>query len=459
MRFLASLFGPNLADADRLRFDEAATEVHTSAGFIEALQMSHGDLANLLRSALRAEHTGERTYVWTRDVYDAAVVYELNTADDQTQLFQRSYSITDGTVTLGDPIKVIAVTQYVAADTAEITTPATQVTQVSQPAEEAETELTGDLVPLAEKAVKTDGTASIKIIAPGQGSSGYYPADVLKRDGPKVFAEGTHVYLDHPSVSEESDRPERSVKDLAGSLTGPATWNENGTAGPGLYAPVKFIDSVAPHVNAIAAISGMSIRAAGTVGTREVDGKKVRTIESIDVAHSVDVVTKPGAGGKVLDLIESARNRKPADPAEGVNEVDKAEFEATKTALAEAQSQIAEMKGRIEAQEKREQEAALLREARIVVIDALKTITLPALTRDRLTEQLAGNPPVKDGALDKEALTAAVQEAAKSEADYLAAINGGNPVRGMGETAPTTPELPKLEESEKRIKDALAALA
>src|SRR5436190_7058836 len=99
MRLLASLFG-NLAQDDRLRFDEAATEVHASGSFLEALQMSHGDLANLLRTALKAEHAGERTYVWTRDVYDAAVVYELST-DDQTELFQRSYAITDGAVALG----------------------------------------------------------------------------------------------------------------------------------------------------------------------------------------------------------------------------------------------------------------------------------------------------------------------------------------------------------------------
>lgn len=452
MRLLATLFG-NLEQADRIRMDEAATEVHASASVLEALQMSHGDLANLLRTALKAEHPGERTYVWTRDVYDAAVVYELST-EDQTELYQRSYTITDGAVALGDPMKVIAVTQYVPAETAEIAVPATQVTQVSQPAEEAEQELTGDLVPLSEKAVKADGTATIKIIAPGQGSSGYYPADVLKRDA-KVFAEGTHVYLDHPSVSEESDRPERSVKDLAGSLTGPAAWNENGAAGPGLYAPVKFVDSVAPHVNAIAAISGMSIRAAGTTGTREVAGKKVRTIESIDVAHSVDVVTKPGAGGKVLDLIESARSGKPAKPAERDEDVSKEELE-------EAQGKIKTLEETLAAQGTelaRMREADLLREAHAAVVRQLAGIPgLPELTRSRLAGQIAANPPLAEGAVDHAALTAKVTEAAGAEMAYLASVTGGNPVRGMGGTQPATPELPALEESDKRITAALAGL-
>lgn len=448
MRLLATLFGTTLADDDRTRFDEA-TEVHSSAAFLEALQMSHNDLANLLRTALRNAHpstSGNRTWVYTRDVYDAAVVYELSGPDDQTELYQRSYTITDGEVTLGDPVKVIAVTQYAVADTAGITTPAAlPVTQVSQPAEESAEVLTGELVPLVEKAVKDDGTATIRIIAPGQGSSGYYPPDVLQRDGPKVFGEGLQIYLDHPSVSDERDRPERSVKDLAGSLTGPAEWREDG-----LYAPVKFIDSVAPHIGAIAPISGMSIRASGKAGTREIGGKKVRTIESIDVAHSVDVVTRAGAGGKVVDFLESARNGQPIDTS-GVEQMSQRELE-------EAQKKIAELEAWKVAQEQRERDARIVQEARTVITTTLATTALPEITRNRLVEALAGNPPVTDGALDVEALKTKVTEAAAAEVAYIASITGGNPVRGMGGTEPATPSIPTLEESDKRIETALAAL-
>jgi hypothetical protein len=452
MRLLAALFGA-LPQGDRLRLAEAATEIHAGAAFLEALAMSHGDLARLLRDALRAKHPGPDVYCWTRDVYDDAVVYELSNKDDQTVLYQRSYAIADGAVTFGDPIRVVAVTQYMPAEQAEITVPATQVTQLSQPAEESTTELTGDLVPLVEKAVKKDGTASVKIIQAGQGSSGYYPADVLQRDGPRVFAAGTHIYLDHPSVSEERDRPERSVRDLAGSLTGPAEWKEDGTAGPGLYAPVKFIDSVAPHVNAIAAISGMSIRASGKAGTREVDGKKVRSIESIDVAHSIDVVTRPGAGGKVLDLIEAARGTPPAATTEDDG--------MSKEALEEANRKIAELEAREAERDKelaRLREADLLRQAHGVVVAELAKAALPQPTRDRLTGQLAADPPVTDGALDRAALVAKVAEAAKAELDYLASVTGGNPVTGMGGGPADPPSVPTLDESEKRIAEAIKFL-
>lgn len=472
MRLLAALFGANLADDDRLRLDEAATEVHASAAFLEALQMSHGDLANLLRTALRATHpstAGNRTYVWTRDVYDAAVVYELST-DDQTELYQRSYTVADGVVTLGDPVKVIAVTQYVAVDTAEVTTPATvPVTQISRPAAESErTDLTGDLVPLVERAVKDDGTALVKIIQAGQGSSGYYPADVLKRDA-GVFAAGTHIYLDHPSASEERDRPERSVKDLAGSLTGPAEWKEDGVAGPGVYAPVRFIDSVAPHLNDIAAISGMSIIASGTTGTREIDGKPTYTIESIDTAYSVDVVTRPGAGGKIVELLEAARGNhtprvtpppKETAPMNLQEQLDAAtaDLEATKTKLGEAQQ-------RIDAQDRelaRLREQNILREADAVIAETLADMELHQLTRERLTKQLIASPPVKDGELDRDLFQARVTEAAKAEQNYLVLSTGSGGVRGMGggdADADATKELAAVFEAAGYAADVAARMA
>lgn len=453
-----------IAQADRLRFEESATSFDVSPAFLEALQMSHGDLANLLRTALRAEYPGERTYVWPRDVYDDSVVYELSKEDAAT-LWQRSYTITDGAVTLGEPFGVIAVTQYVRADQAAITVPATQVTQVSAPAAEAEIEITGDLVPLVEKAVKKDGSAKIKIIQAGQGSSGWYPADVLKRDAGR-FAEGTHIYLDHPSESDERNRPERSVKDLAGALTGPAVWEEQGAAGPGLYAPVKFIDSVAPHINAIAPISGMSIRASGKAGTREVAGKKVRTIESIDVAHSVDVVTRAGAGGKVLDLIESARSGR-TQPPKGGNTMSETEL-----TLEEARRKIEELETReaerVTRDAQRDQELArlretnLLREAQSIVVETLGRIALPAPTRERLTGQLSANPPLVEGTtdqIDREALVTRVNEAATAELDYLTrAVGSPGGVRGMGAAIPVAPTAPDLEASEKRIAEALATL-
>ena len=98
----------------------------------------------------------------------------------------------------------------------------------------------------------TKGIWRSRIIAADvQGSSGYYPGDVLRRDGATAFPAGTHVYLDHPSSSEETDRPERSVRDLAGVLIEDANF-EDGPDGSGLFAQVQFLPHVKDLVKSIA---------------------------------------------------------------------------------------------------------------------------------------------------------------------------------------------------------------
>jgi hypothetical protein len=139
-----------------------------------------------------------------------------------------------------------------------------------------------------------------------QGSSGFYPAEVLRRDGPTAFPAGTHVYLDHPTNDEEEDRPERSVRDLAGYLVEAASFEES-MDGRGLFARVQFIPEIRERIKALAPVIGLSIRAAGEV-VRE-DGRNV--IRSITQGLSVDVVTRAGAGGRLVTMTESTQPESP----------------------------------------------------------------------------------------------------------------------------------------------------
>ena len=144
----------------------------------------------------------------------------------------------------------------------------------------------------------------IKLIAPGKGASAFYPAEVLKRDGPKVFKEGTHVYLNHATASEEAERPEGDVRNLAGVLTQPAHWSESHSKGPGLYSRMKVFTDHAQTVEEKAPHVGMSIRASGIrEAGKVVEGLPV--LKELTHAESVDVVTRPGAGGMIL--VEAAR--------------------------------------------------------------------------------------------------------------------------------------------------------
>ena len=93
-----------------------------------------------------------------------------------------------------------------------------------------------------------------------QGSSGYYPREVIERDGPTTWPQGTQVFMDHPGEMERHDRPERSVRDLAGRIDSTPVYE-----GDGLYADVYLSPWSAGIVREMADDIGMSIRAGATV--------------------------------------------------------------------------------------------------------------------------------------------------------------------------------------------------
>lgn len=290
---------------------------------------------------------------------------------------------------------------------------------VDREEESLDADLTGDFVPLVEKAVRADGTVPIRVIAPGWGASGYYSPTVLERDGPNVFTKGLHMHLDHPTSKEESERPERSVKDLAAVLVDNAKWNPQGLAGPGLYADAKVFEPYQSAINELAPHIGVSIRAIGKATHGEAEGRKGNIIEGITAAKSIDFVTAAGAGGEILQLFEAARGR-----IQNQQEVEVMDAEELKA--------LQEAKEAVEAENARLKEILLLREAQDVVRDALAKVEMPDLTRARLADGLAKNPPVAEGKLDTEELLARIQEAAKTELEYLAKVGGAGKVRGMG---------------------------
>ncbi|MFI8595877.1 hypothetical protein ACIGDM_00995 [Rothia koreensis] len=148
---------------------------------------------------------------------------------------------------------------------------------------------------------KTTGTGRllVRIIDPGQGSSGYYPADTLTEAAQnRVIPAGTHMYVNHPSDQETYDRPEGDLRNLAGVLTEDARVGDNGA----LVAEAKLY----PHWSCLKDMSGdigVSIR-----GNAEIDESSgVRTVTKITEVQSVDFVTRPGRGGRVLKVLENAR--------------------------------------------------------------------------------------------------------------------------------------------------------
>ena len=267
----------------------------------------------------------------------------------------------------------------------------------------------------------------IKLIAPGKGSSAFYPAEVLKRDGPGVFKVGTHVYLNHQTAAEEAQRPEGDVRNLAGVLTTAATYHENHAKGPGLYGRMKVFQDHAQIVEEKAAHVGMSIRASGVAesGKRQ-DGLPV--LKQLTGAESVDVVTRAGAGGMILT--EAAKPAKEGEMT--LEETQKAIQDGIKAATAPLI------------------ERALRGDATVEANAVLEGLSLHADTKARIVKRVTESAlPITEGKLDVAKLRDSIVAIAKEEGEYASRISGSGRVFGMGAgDVVTTTEAKKPEEIE-----------
>lgn len=273
----------------------------------------------------------------------------------------------------------------------------------------------------------------VKVIESGWGSSGYYPKETLAAFGPATFAKGTKIFWNHPSISEESDRPERDVNSLAGKLISDARFD-----GSGLVAEVEFYSHFAPLVKEMAGDIGLSIRAMGESRLGEAEGRQGPIIETLvaDPLTSVDVVTVAGAGGKFLSLLESyTRKDEDAVLAESSSEgnesmITKEEFDAAIadikatfveaiSPLRESVSVLVESATPAEAEEDAAVEADAADEVEAVdpvdVAVKFNESGLPALAISRVAESLKSETNIKtvdELIADEKAYLASVRESA-----------------------------------------------
>lgn len=406
---------------------------------------SDDGIRQAVQSALRAKFTADpgsgypSLYPWTRDVFhtdntSGQVVYELDGSCYQADFSLSTDAEGDYAAEIGDGVEV---------DIAYI--PMSDAREGAQPAL-----IAGEFTELVERAVKPDGSTLIKIIQPGWGSSGYYGRDVLERDGPKVFRTGHRMFWNHPTPQEDKARPERDLRDLAAVLQEDAQWKTHGPKGPGLYATARVLGPYQKSVEELAPYMGVSIRGVGLTEDGEAEGKRGKIVKSLVHSRSVDFVTAAGAGGEVLNLFESARDRayelpRPADdspantPGEPVREgstsmpLTKEERDAIVADISEALRPVIEASNVAATTAlARITEAQRLNEARGMAATVLAPVRLPNETKMRIVEAVSLNPPIKDGAIDREAYTVAIKEAAKAEARYISSITGGSTIYGAG---------------------------
>lgn len=382
------------------------------------MQTSHDALRGHLRNALNIAHGNPKDSYgypdgpYVTDVFPSHVVYS-----HKGESFKRSYTSTqrpagtDPSISLGEPKKV-----HVAYVDSKDSTGKESILVSDK---EAETVVT--TVPegceLMSEGVVMDGpinvregavkTIPVKIIKEGWGSMAYYPADVLKRDGPTVFCKGTQMFWNHATESENASRPEGDINNLAAILTKDAEWNDNGPKGAGLYSEAKVFSDYADQVSEKGGHIGLSINAFVRAKEGEIAGRTGRIAEKLVKTNmtSVDFVTKPGAGGAPIVPVQESERRSPEIKEAGMTTDEQAKYDA------------------VMAENKR------LKESQNVV---LATATVATVLTDagvqysqKVLERACAIPVMKEGKVDADWVKAIV-------ADFSEGQTPG--VKGMGHT-------------------------
>jgi hypothetical protein len=155
------------------------------------------------------------------------------------------------------------------------------------------------------------------------GTSGYYPEEMLRRDGPKVFVKGTPMYLDHQMPDEKTHRPFGSVMNYAAELAEDAYYENDG-----LYADIEVFEHQIPMIKSLKDKIGISIRAFGNCTDEVINGKTVPVFQTLTRARSADFVVRAGAGGKIVEALEAA-----TEDSESASEEQKEETNMTNEIL------------------------------------------------------------------------------------------------------------------------------
>lgn len=156
--------------------------------------------------------------------------------------------------------------------------------------------------------VKKGSRYKVIVATPGQGSSGYYPEEVLRRDAEKIVPPGGQSFINHDMS--------RNPKDLVGVFPEGSYWDEDEKVVVSELEVFKhwreFVEEVAPHV-------GMSLFAAGD---KDKDGNITEIFE--DVMNGCDLVARPGLkGSKIAEkLYESAIKHDSGKPSATVAQED-----------------------------------------------------------------------------------------------------------------------------------------
>jgi len=260
------------------------------AGSLERLK---DDISNAMKlAALPAIGS----YPWIRYVFTDRVI-----CDAGGKTWQIIFSVKDRIVSFGAPVEVED--NFVIKESG--------ITLRKGIAQDGDVEI--EHISLKEaKYDEKKGEVEVVLIEAGtnEAKRRHYPDSTI-REAASIF-EGWKMYINHPTKSEERERPERNLKDWASTIV--ESRYENG----------KAIGVVSIHESwlkerikdpVFRANVGLSICAGGKISRGRINGKEMEIVEAI-ASHrkngpvSVDWVTEAGARGRVSQLLESQTTNK-----------------------------------------------------------------------------------------------------------------------------------------------------
>lgn len=270
--------------------------------------------------------------------------------------------------------------------------------------------------PLIEAVPGSEGRQwDVLLIQTGTSLNGnHYPASTLREAAP-LFA-GVYAYADHSAAN-------RSVKDKVGRFSDPVygMHEVGGQMVEGIKARFKV---VAPWLREllVEAVTqqetdfvGFSIDAIGRAVPKVDGGRRVNWVEKIDSVRSVDVVSEPAAGGRIVRLVASvdaqpdtSQEQHPSednamDPEEITRLVAKAVAEAVSAKAEPVSAEVAALR-----------EQVRLSEQKTLITEAVSASKISDLGKGRLKASLVETASRRD--LTPDEINSAIREATEYEA-------------------------------------------
>ncbi|MBN1495934.1 MAG: hypothetical protein JXA07_04140 [Spirochaetes bacterium] len=253
-------------------------------------EISLDQVRDLLYSALQEQNK----QFWVREVYASYLIY---TDDSTGKHFKRPWSILDGEVQLGDEVTEV--------EKAWIEARAAQA--------ESENDETFSTLIRMDKAQDIEGTIwEVTIVEPGFTKNGWYHSENVLRDAAALF-EGTDVNLyelpdgaTHLS-GDLFDAKSLLIKNKAGVLN-----RVRFVAGEGLKGVITFIDSakwigknLLEGMRKGQAIYGLSYDSIVRAVKDTIQGRNVYRAVKFLAVDSLDIVSRPAAGGRFIRAVAS----------------------------------------------------------------------------------------------------------------------------------------------------------